>query len=100
MNKVSPESLIRFDRHFFTGKEKFTCIGRGSIGGKAQGLADARDVVTDMNSRFSPDIQINIPTLAVIATDFFDLFLKENNLYEIAFSDLRDHKIAHAFQRG
>jgi hypothetical protein len=100
MNKASLESLVPFDRQFFTGKEKFTYIGQGSIGGKARGLADIRDVLVGLNSRFSPDIQINIPTLTVIATDFFDLFLKENNLHDIAFSDLRDHQIAHAFQKG
>jgi hypothetical protein len=100
MNKSSRDALTPFDRQFFTGKEKFTCIGRGAIGGKAQGLANVRDVLASLNSRFSPDIQINIPTLTVIASDFFDLFLKDNNLYDIAFSDLRDHQIAHAFQRG
>ena len=76
MKKVSLESLTPFDRKFFTGKEKFTYVGQGSIGGKAQGLADIKDVLTDLNSRDSSDIQINIPTLTVIATDFFDLFLE------------------------
>jgi hypothetical protein len=100
MKKASLESLIPFDRKFFTGKEKFTYIGQGSIGGKAQGLADIKDVLADLNSRDSSDIEINIPTLTVIATNLFDLFLKNNNLYDIAFSDMRDDQIAHAFQRG
>lgn len=100
MKKTSLESLIPFDRKFFSGKEKFTYIGQGSIGGKAQGLADIKDVLADLNSQDSSDIHINIPTLSVIATDFFDLFLKNNNLYDIAFSDMRDDQIAHAFQRG
>lgn len=100
MKKVSLESLTPFDRKFFTGKEKFTYVGQGSIGGKAQGLADIEDVLADLNSRGSSDIQISIPTLTVIATDFFDLFLKNNNLYDIALSNLRDDQKAHAFQRG
>jgi hypothetical protein len=94
------ENLTAFDRHFFTGKERFTYIGQGSIGGKAQGLADVKDVLTELNLQFSPGIEINIPTLTVIATNFFDLFLENNNLYEIAFSGMRDDQIAHAFQRG
>ncbi len=100
MKKVSLENLTPFDRKFFTGKEKFTYVGQGTIGGKAQGLADIKDILADLNSRDSSDIQINIPTLTVIATDFFDLFLKNNNLYDIALSDMRDDQIAHAFQRG
>jgi hypothetical protein len=100
MKKVSLESLTAFDRKFFTGKEKFTYIGQDSIGGKAQGLADIKNVLADLNSRDSSDIEINIPTLTVIATDFFDLFLKNNNLYDIALSDMRDDQKAHAFQRG
>jgi hypothetical protein len=100
MKKVPLESLTPFDRKFFTGKEKFTYIGQGSIGGKAQGLADIKNVLADLNSQDSSDIQINIPTLTVISTDFFDLFLKNNNLYDIALSGTRDDQIAHAFQRG
>lgn len=100
MKRFLLESLSQFDRHFFTGKEKFTYIGQGSIGGKAQGLADIKDVLIDLASQFSPDIEINIPTLTVIATSFFDLFLKNNNLFDIALSDVRDDQIAHAFQRA
>jgi hypothetical protein len=77
--------LIPFDRQFFTGKEKFTYIGHGTIGGKAQGLADIRDVLVDLNSQYSPDIQINIPTLTVIATDFFDLFLRRISFMTLPF---------------
>ena len=100
MKSSYQESLTPFDRHFFSGKEKFTYIGHGSIGGKAQGLADIKDVLADLNSQYSPDVEIDIPTLTVIATNFFDLFLKNNRLYDIAFSDGRDDHIAHAFQRG
>jgi hypothetical protein len=100
MKSSYQESLTPFDRHFFSGKEKFTYIGHGSIGGKAQGLADIKDVLADLNSQYSPDVEIDIPTLTVIATNFFDLFLKNNRLYDTAFSDGRDDHIAHAFQRG
>ncbi|OGL47708.1 MAG: hypothetical protein A2161_18235 [Candidatus Schekmanbacteria bacterium RBG_13_48_7] len=100
MKKLYYDILNPFDRHFFSGKEKFTYIGEGSIGGKAQGLADIKDGLTELNSRISPDFEINIPTLTVIATNFFDLFLENNKLYEGAFSDLRDDQIANNFQRG
>ena len=49
---------------------------------------------------FRPDIEIMIPTLTVITTDFFDLFMKQNDLYEVALSDLRDDLLASAFQKA
>lgn len=101
IRRPSCESLTRFDRHFFTGKEKFTCIGSGSIGGKAQGLAYIKRVLEEaVAGHYLPDIDISIPTLTVIATDFFDLFMEQNDLYEVAFSDLRDDQIARAFQKA
>jgi hypothetical protein len=93
--------LTRFERHFFTGKEKFTYIGSGSIGGKAQGLARMKDLIESrISPRFEPQIAVNIPTLTVIATDSFDSFMKQNDLFEIALSDSRDDLISHAFQRA
>jgi hypothetical protein len=100
MKRPFEETLTPFDRNFFTGREKFTYIGHGSIGGKAQGLADIKEALIGLDSRFAPDIRIEIPTLTVIATGFFDLFLEYNHLYEIAYSDMRDDRIALAFQRA
>jgi len=49
---------------------------------------------------FRPDIDVIIPTLTVITTEFFDFFIKQNNLHEVAFSNLRDDQIAAAFQQA
>ena len=90
-----------FDRHFFTGKEKFTLIGRGALGGKAHGLAVMEEILEiQITPRFLPEIHVGIPTLTVIATDVFDLFMKENRLSDVALSDLRDDLIAQAFQKA
>ena len=98
---LQPSAIIPFDRHFFTGQEKFTSIGRGSLGGKAHGLALMRDILESrLAPAFRPDIEVSIPTLTVIATEFFDLFMKENNLHEAAYSGLRDDVIAGAFQKA
>ena len=96
-----PDNVAPFDRHFFTGKEQFTRIGRGALGGKAQGLARIKGILeTQLVPRFSPDIRLGIPALTVIATDAFDDFMKDNHLGEVAFSDMRDDVIAQAFQRA
>jgi hypothetical protein len=90
-----------FDRRFFTGREKFTAIGRGDLGGKAHGLALIRDILESrLAPAYRPDIEISVPTLAVITTEFFDLFMKQNNLAEIAQSGARDDLIAGAFQKA
>ena len=94
-------SIASFDRHFFTGKEKFTAIGRGDLGGKAHGLALMKDILESrLAEQFRPEIEINIPTLTVITTDFFDLFMEQNGLYDLALSNLRDDLIAGAFQKA
>ena len=94
-------SIASFDRHFFTGKEKFTAIGRGDLGGKAHGLAVMRDILESrLVERFRPEIEISIPTLTVITTDFFDLFMEQNGLHDLALSRLRDDLIAGAFQKA
>jgi hypothetical protein len=93
--------LPRFDRHFFDGKQQFTQIGDGSIGGKAHGLARMKDVLADYcAARPIPSVAICIPTLTVIATDMFDAFIEQNDLADIAFSQLRDDQIALAFQQA
>jgi hypothetical protein len=99
--KSFPGNLIPFDRQFFTGKEKFTLIGQGSLGGKAHGLARMREILeAEISPLFSPDIQVVIPTLTVITSDFFDLFMEQNDLYEVSLSNQRDEAIAQAFQRA
>lgn len=95
------KSLVAFDRQFFTGREKFTLIGRGELGGKAQGLAAMKDILeTRLSHHFLPDIEVTIPTLTVITSDSFDLFMRENALAGVAFSDARDDLIGRAFQRA
>jgi hypothetical protein len=94
-------AIPAFDRLFFTGKEKFTAIGRGSLGGKAHGLALLRGIIEeDLAASFRPDIEVIIPTLTVITTEFFDLFMKQNELDDVAYSNFRDDLIASTFQKA
>lgn len=98
---ISLAPIPAFDRHFFDGRERFTRIGSGSIGGKAKGMAMIRDALA---KRFSRDsihgVTVDIPALTVLGTDVFDQFLEENHLHDIAFSREPDDHIAQAFQRG
>ncbi|MBN2200073.1 MAG: hypothetical protein JW747_09535 [Candidatus Aminicenantes bacterium] len=103
MGLTVPEtsSIPVFDRQFFSGKERFTAIGRGELGGKAQGLARMLRLIDgSLAESFRPDIEVCVPTLTVITTEYFDLFMKQNNLYEVALSELRDEVIALTFQKA
>ncbi len=94
-------SLTPFDRNFLSGDHRFTYIGNGELGGKAHGLAEMKGIIeTGIGDEFAPEISVYIPTLTVITTEYFDIFMKENDLYSIAYSGQRDDLIAHAFQRA
>lgn len=94
-------TLTRFDRHFYSPAERFTYIGSGELGGKAHGLARIKGILdSKFRDAFAPAVEVSIPALTVVTTELFDLFMKENDLYEIAYSGERDDLVAHAFQRG
>lgn len=93
--------LVDFTRDFLNPDTPVSCIGKGEIGGKAKGLVLIRDVLySSFNPAEFPQISVTIPSLAVLRTDVFDAFMKQNQLYDIAYSDLPDDRIAHAFQKG
>jgi len=99
---LATADLPVFDRNFWDGTFTFTRIGTGSIGGKASSLVFIKDLLAshlgDLNE--IPGIEVAVPTLAVVATDFFDEFLKENKLADLPFDDLSDERIGHAFQKA
>ena len=43
--KAVVADLPAFDRHFWNGTFRFTRIGTGALGGKASGLAFAKDLL-------------------------------------------------------
>jgi hypothetical protein len=92
---------MQFNRKFFGSENRITFIGKGSSGGKAQGLISISEFLEDkFNADEFSGIEVKVPTFTVIRTDVFDAFMKSNKLYEIAFSDLPDDRIAHAFQKA
>lgn len=95
------EQIPLFDRSFFESEEVISRVGSGSLGGKAQGLAFIRTMLSSEFSEGGPGgISVGIPRLVVLATDPFVAFMERNDLYEVALSDLPDERIAHAFQKA
>lgn len=90
-----------FDRRFFESADDFSVIGGGQIGGKAHGLAAAKAIIEQACPADAiPGMTVSIPRLAVIATDAFEQFMKQNDLSGVAESGEPDERIAHAFLRG
>src|SRR5437588_5561905 len=83
-----------FDRKFWDGTFRCTQIGSGAIGGKAGGLVFIKDLLAKQFDATSfADIEINVPTMAVIATDCFDQFIAQNNLGDLRFDEMSDDRI-------
>ena len=94
-------SVIQFDRVSFSGREKFTYIGKGSFGAKASSLALFSEILENkIAPLFRPAINIEIPLLTVIASDFFDSFMSHQNLLDIALTATNDEQIVEAFQQA
>lgn len=95
------QELPPFDRRFFEGAGHQTRIGTGSLGGKAQGLILIKKIIEEeVRIQGFPGFTLDVPRMAVIATDFFDQFLRQNHLDQLPLSQWTDSRIAHAFQRG
>lgn len=90
-----------FSREFFLSSELASRIGAGALGGKAEGLVRIREA---LSRRFAErpvrDVEVTIPRMVVLATDAFDRFMAQRDLYGIALSDVPDERIAHAFQKA
>lgn len=87
-----------FDRMKFDKYAHFARIGEGSLGGKGRGLAFLDNIIKrhpDFNQFEKAKVQI--PKTVVLCTDVFDQFMEDNNLYQIALSDVSDEEILRHF---
>ncbi|MFO7706747.1 MAG: PEP/pyruvate-binding domain-containing protein [Desulfobacterales bacterium] len=77
----------------------FIKIGRGSLGGKARGLAFVSTLLRrqpELQARHL-EVEIRIPKTVAISTEGFDAFVGENRLDEFATREVEDREIAAAF---
>lgn len=90
--------LARFDAANYNKYIWFAKMGDGSIGGKARGLAFVNNILQKYNmlTRY-PGIKVMIPRSIVVATDYFDRFIKENGLQYVINSDISDSELLSEF---
>jgi len=91
--------IVTFDCVDFDVDVDFFRIGKGSLGGKARGLAFFSTLLLRnpaICKKFEP-VNLMVPQTLVVTTDGFDAFIEDNNLKSLAKSDLEDETIAAAF---
>lgn len=76
----------------------FARIGNGSLGGKARGLAFMNSMLQKYNFYDKyPGVRVLLPRTVVVATDYFDEFIKDNGLQYVINSDISDEEILSEF---
>ncbi|MCP4119410.1 MAG: phosphoenolpyruvate synthase/pyruvate phosphate dikinase [Desulfobacteraceae bacterium] len=92
--------ILQFDRNLFDAEVmEFVKIGRGSLGGKARGLAFMAGLLRqhpEIQERY-PDINVRIPKTLVICTDIFDRFVSDNDLQGFLKPGFKVGQIVQAF---
>jgi hypothetical protein len=94
--------VANFEASDFDLDTEFLKIGKGSLGGKARGLAFVANLLQRLpaiHKKFK-DVNIFVPQTLVITTEGFDFFVEENGLRELAKSDAPDAEIAEAFRNA
>ena len=90
--------IAHFDASSYERHIWFARMGDGSLGGKARGLAFLNNLVYKYHlSERYPEIKVSIPRTVVIATDYFDQFILENDLQYVIDSDISDEEILSEF---
>ena len=91
---IADFSDVDFDVHSI-----FQRIGEGSLGGKARGIAFLNFLLREMSSLgMVAGLDVRIPQTFVLATDAFDRFLKDNQLFQVIASEPPDGEIMQYFQ--
>lgn len=90
--------VARFNPDSYSQYIWFARLGEGSLGGKARGLAFINNMLQKYNllNKY-PGVKILIPRTVVIATDYFDEFIRVNGLQYVIKSDITDEEILAEF---
>ncbi len=98
--KKNRGKIINFDVSNLSSDFEIVRMKMGSLGGKGRGIAFINSLIANLNlDKKFKDTMIKIPKTAVIGTDEYDLFMEQNNLYDLISCD-SDEKIKNRFLKG
>ncbi len=91
--------IVTFNPEEFDSFTEFAKIGKGSMGGKARGLAFLSSLLhhTPYLHRKFPEVEIGVPQTLVVTTEGFDEFVDSNDLRHLARTDIPDDEVAARF---
>ncbi len=90
--------VSEFDKNTFDVNNSFARIGSGSLGGKARGLGFLNSLIVNYGLRDQfENVIIYVPSGVVLATDIFDQFINENDLFNFALQCEDDRLIKEKF---
>ena len=90
--------IAHFDKDTYGKYIWFSRAGEGSLGGKARGLAFLNTLIAKyrLTNRYE-GVKISTPRTLVVATDYFDRFIMENDLQYVIDADISDEEILSEF---
>ena len=90
--------VARFDAETYSDAIAFARIGEGSLGGKARGLAFMNSMRIKYRQYDKHEgVRIMIPRSVVIATEYFDEFIRMNGLQYVVSQEFSDEEILSEF---
>jgi CheY-like chemotaxis protein len=94
--------VVNFEAGDFDLDTDFFKIGKGSLGGKARGLAFVSNLLQRLPAihKKHENITIFIPQTMVITTEGFNAFVEENNLKGLSKSEAPDDEVAEMFRQA
>ena len=90
--------VARFDAETYSDAIAFARIGEGSLGGKARGLAFMNSMLIKYRQYDKHEgVRTLIPRSVVIATEYFDEFIRMNGLQYVVSQEFSDEEILSEF---
>ena len=90
--------VARFDPATYNRYIWFARMGNGSLGGKGRGLAFMNSMLQKyrLYNKYE-GIKVTLPRTVVVATDYFDEFIRDNGLQYVINADIADEEILSEF---
>ncbi len=93
--------ITDFERTDLHTPNVFVKLGKGSLGGKARGIAFINKLINSNNIKSGVgNIRVTTPPTLAICSDFFDEFIRINDLLTFAINSDSDREIAERFLKA
>lgn len=100
-HEINKGKIINFDESQMVDESNVVSFAGGSLGGKGRGLAFINTLIYSFElERLLPGINICTPVTGIIGTDEFDLFMEENNLWQVVSGEKNFQVLQKKFMAG